>query len=50
METVAQIDENVQHAKIWTPGKTDVAALTRSISPHATFEQVSWAMPNYRDA
>lgn len=50
METIAQIDQNVQFAKAWTLGKTDVAALTRRISPHATFEQVSWAMPDYRDA
>ncbi len=50
METLAQIDQNVQLAKTWGPGKTDVAALTQRISPHATFDQVRWAMPDYRDA
>ncbi len=50
METLEQIDQNVQQARVWAPGKTDVAALTRRITPHASFEQVSWAMPDYRDA
>jgi PII-like signaling protein len=48
METIEQLNENIQLAQDYKPGKINTTSLASRLSRTATDEQVAWAMPGYQ--
>ena len=48
-QNLAMLNDNINHAIAFRPGKKDGKALAAALLPHVTDEQVVWAVPGYRD-